>query len=533
MSNNSMRVRRSIADIQSDWESGANQAELEALMRAWQGIKQLDPSDPNSFFVIGGFHGEPFRGEGVTSRDWWGGYCQHGTVLFPSWHRAYMLRIEDALGSIPGCEDVTLPFWDETSAQSRQNGIPSCLTDETFTFSDGTTIENPLRSFVLPADITDTIDDDLYTKAAGYRTVRYPLSGLVGTPNDRTQTAAHNARFPTAAQQDAYLNDNITTWLNQQVTIPGGGGTWGLIYQKFVNCLSAPNYTLFSNTTSARAHSNANPKDLVTPLESPHNYMHLAVGGFDVPGQGTISLISGANGDMGENNTAALDPIFFFHHCFIDYVFWIWQRRTGATDSFTIDPADPGAVYGKNNPPPAYADPDQPIGLDTPLKPFVKSDGQTYTTADCINVETQLGYTYGPGSLDGFAHTATLKAMVESKGGGRNEHPTVHIDGIDRSKYRGSMLIATWAEVNGTRELVDVEPVLNRWTVAGCANCQTKLEVSADAALPEGADPGTVTVEVHTRDGIYGHGGSQKSAGGLLKEMRVEAPAAEFRVEIR
>ena len=106
------RVRRSISDIQADYEAG-NTAELETLMRAWKGIKDLPPGDPNAFFLLGGFHGEPFRGPGAWANAWWGGYCQHGTVLFPTWHRAYLYTLENALRSIPGCETVTLPFWDE------------------------------------------------------------------------------------------------------------------------------------------------------------------------------------------------------------------------------------------------------------------------------------------------------------------------------------------------------------------------------------------------------------------------------------
>src|ERR1041385_9144740 len=76
-------VRRSITDLQKDYDNG-NKTALENLMRAWKGIKELPPDDPNSFFVIGGYHGEPFRGPGETDPNWWGGYCQPGTVLFPS-----------------------------------------------------------------------------------------------------------------------------------------------------------------------------------------------------------------------------------------------------------------------------------------------------------------------------------------------------------------------------------------------------------------------------------------------------------------
>ena len=53
---------------------------------------------------------------------YWGGYCNHGNVLFPTWHRAYLLRLEDALRSILGCADVTLPFWDEDGTRVAREG---------------------------------------------------------------------------------------------------------------------------------------------------------------------------------------------------------------------------------------------------------------------------------------------------------------------------------------------------------------------------------------------------------------------------
>ena len=109
---------------------------------------------------------------------------------------------------------------------------------------------------------------------------------------------------------------------------------------KYRACLDAPNFTVFSNTSSA-AQWNDDPGSgavPVVPLESPHNAIHLALGGYDVPGKKVIpgtndySPIEGANGDMGENDTAALDPIFYFHHCFVDRMFWLWQKRHGRTD---------------------------------------------------------------------------------------------------------------------------------------------------------------------------------------------------------
>ena len=220
---------------------------------------------------------------------------------------------------------------------------------------DGELIDNPLRSFVLPMAIVDQVAQDNndpnsqnYSKPKGYETVRYPLSGLVGTPDDQQATNDHNAGFPNYAANVKILDANIMAWLTLPVF--SGGITRGLVFDKFQDCMEAPNYTLFSNTTSRKAWNTANPHSTVTSLEDPHNFIHLAIGGYDVPNY-NASPISGANGDMGENDTAALDPIFYFHHCFIDYAFWIWQRRHAATKSFTIDMQDPGASYANNSPP--------------------------------------------------------------------------------------------------------------------------------------------------------------------------------------
>ena len=194
-------------------------------MRAWKGIQELPPEDDRSFFVLGGYHGEPFDlrpdVDALTPIDryaYWGGYCNHGNVLFPTWHRVYVLKLEEALQSIvPG---VGMPFWDETDADSLEGGVPAILTQETFEL-DGETIPNPLRSFTLPDDVQDDYWGDNqkgehapYFKPKGYQTVRYPLSGLVGNPEDREKTDKHNAQYPDAQTQRNLLNENVRTWLH-------------------------------------------------------------------------------------------------------------------------------------------------------------------------------------------------------------------------------------------------------------------------------------------------------------------------------
>ncbi|HEX8646234.1 MAG TPA: tyrosinase family protein [Thermoleophilaceae bacterium] len=523
-------VRRSLIEIQAEYDRG-DKASLEMVMRAWKGIKELPADDPRSFFIIGGFHGEPFRDQGVTNPAWWGGYCQHGTVLFPTWHRAYLHALETALQSIPGCREVMLPFWDETSPDSLSGGLPGALTWETFEL-DGQVIPNPLRSFVLPVEIVDAVpaDNSIYSKPAGYETVRYPLSGLVGTPSDRAATAAHNARFADYDKNVELLNGNVTTWLTAQPVV-GGQPIGGFVQQKFVRSMDAPNYTLFSNTTSTKAYNAAHAGGQpVVSLESPHNSIHLAIGGFDVPGA-HLSPIAGANGDMGENNTAALDPVFYFHHCFIDYAFWTWQRRHDSTESLEIDPDDPGTHYSlPGNPPPAGSQPGDHLDVNSPLNPFKARSGSPMTSADVANI-AQLGYSYGPGSLDRYA-TTQLRAMAEGDAAAEATR-SVHVEGLDRSKLRGSFVISAFAEVDGEMQAVGHEAVLSRWQVEGCANCMSHLDAGADFALPANARAtaeGTadaVEVRVTSRDDQL-----QLRDAGLLADVAPPEPPA-FRVEVR
>jgi tyrosinase len=89
----SLRHRKNINDI--------TEVEKENLIKAFQGIMDLDDSDKNSFYHLGGIHWYPAPT-----------YCEHHIHPFLAWHRAYILQFENALRSIPGCKDVTLPYWD-------------------------------------------------------------------------------------------------------------------------------------------------------------------------------------------------------------------------------------------------------------------------------------------------------------------------------------------------------------------------------------------------------------------------------------
>ena len=527
-------VRRSIQEIVADYHNG-NRRPLDDLIRAWRGIQALGPNDWNSFFMIGGFHGEPFQirdgigappnqDETVDSTDpnryvYWGGWCNHGNVLFPTWHRVYLHRLEQALQSIvPG---VMLPYWDETSLDSLKGGVPDIFHQQTYEL-DGQQIHNPLYSFMLPRGLSDILPTDTafvgvneYKKPAGYTTVRYPLSGLVGTPEAQQETATHNRQFLDPQKNAQLLDQNVIAWLKGTGStppdhdLPGGAGPTSKdpdpqgdgVYWMYKTCLDAPNYTVFSNTTSA-GEWNKQHKGWIVPLEQPHNDIHLAIGGFDIPGQEESGQITGANGDMGENNTAALDPIFFFHHCNVDRMFWVWQKKHGCTDKLDVISDYPGTSASDSQGPTPDFFPGDSLNLNSPLSPFKKTDGAPFTSNDAVNIETQLGYTYSIGSLDAEAVSvsAVNPAVMSVK--------KVSVAGIDRSLFRGSFVIRAYAKVEGCdghekTYYLGHHSVLSRGNTLRCANCLTHLEVQAYFPLtnvpPEERDAAECRIAIQHR----------------------------------
>ncbi|CVL08714.1 related to Tyrosinase [Fusarium mangiferae] len=336
--------------------------ERDDLVKAFAGIQKLPPTDPNSFFMIAGYHGEPFRGAGWGNPQWWGGYCNHGNVLFPTWHRAYLHHLEKALQSIvPG---VAMAYWDETEEESLKYGIPEYFLTPTYTCQNKEVIDpNPLYSYQFQANITDHLS---------------PIpDGLVSTEKDRAKTKVHNDTLNDLgiAKTNQMLNGNIITWLNK-VTFDNDVGT-----------------TIKANVRYKAGTDGYVP---IVPPESPYNSIHLAVGGFQLEKiDADFNQYTGANGDMGENDTAAFDPIFFFHHCFVDLVFNEWQKKNNALQSIDIIQGYPGTnSVDSQGPTPGVAGGTW-LTLDSALDPFKKPGSETdpMTSRGVVNPEN-LGYNY-------------------------------------------------------------------------------------------------------------------------------------------
>jgi tyrosinase len=476
-----VRVRKSIYELQREYEAGNKQPLLD-LMRAFKGMKELDHTEQYSFFKLGSYHGLPYP-EGLKGT----GYCFHGNVLFPLWHRAQLMEMDRALQSILGSDsDIAMPYWDLLENAKEGVDIPWAFTRNMNFDLDGdgfAETPNPLLSYRLPIRLEDnTIQSVNNSKHMGYQVRRYPLRGKVGNPTDIADTIRHNAQF-TEAQLVPLLNENVRSVMVDKDADLG-------VASRIRQSLDAPNYTVFSNTTSANAWNNNtnNSHAQAMSLESPHNTMHTSIGTY-----GRLRMASEilGYGDMGDQDTSGFDPIFFPLHCYIDLLFWEWQKSHKSTKHLEIIPGYPGTKPGSLDPDP------NDLTIDTHLRPFRLPGGDLCTGRHLIDI-SNLGYEYGPG-----AHTNLYVT-----------YPTVYtparilrITGINRTHYTGSFVVNAVTTIDGKEVLLGSEAVFSRTNVASCPNCQSHLEVPFTFPLPatgplSGLTKDDVRVVLQTHEGV-------------------------------
>ena len=128
-----------------------NSEEMKKLKAAFRGIMDRNPGEPNSYFDIASVHWFPIPAT----------YCRHGEDVYNPWHRAYLLAFENALRSVPECEDVTLPFWDISSGV-----VPDVL------------FEEPFNQYIFQADVMgeDGKGREFWAAKVGQTTYRHPKS---------------------------------------------------------------------------------------------------------------------------------------------------------------------------------------------------------------------------------------------------------------------------------------------------------------------------------------------------------------------
>lgn len=152
------RIRKDVASL--------NEAETKALKKAFKGMMDRETGNPESYFAIAGLHWLPNPGL----------YCRHHENSYNPWHRMYLLRFEDALRSVPDCENVTLPYWNLTASN-----VPPLLYEELF------------EKYEIPVELS-SISGRVYSAGynAGYPENRYSGSDIVKEVRERDISSTIN-----------------------------------------------------------------------------------------------------------------------------------------------------------------------------------------------------------------------------------------------------------------------------------------------------------------------------------------------------
>ncbi|HVC57233.1 MAG TPA: tyrosinase family protein [Stellaceae bacterium] len=177
-----------------------------AELAAWRQViaRSMALQDNRGYVHFAGMHGLP------------GQFCQHATLLFLPWHRAYLYMLEMALRDIDNT--VALPWWDWTSDDAHANGLPAAYAD--------TTVANPLLAGEtgLPQRTLDQIQaqlpDVLDFSVTPPRTVRAP-----GPPDELPSAATIGSILEASTFED------FSTQIEDQHNLVHGwvGGAMGVV----------------------------------------------------------------------------------------------------------------------------------------------------------------------------------------------------------------------------------------------------------------------------------------------------------------
>jgi len=136
------RHRKSLTEL--------DEKERKDLAIAFEGIMLRHHNFTDSYFHIASLHGQPYPTE-----------CFHHFFGFLPWHRYYCLLFENALRSVEGCADVTLPYWDVSDLREGK-ALPTWIW------------EPPFAAYKYPIDVGH--------KAAGTWTKRQPHHVVTSRP---------------------------------------------------------------------------------------------------------------------------------------------------------------------------------------------------------------------------------------------------------------------------------------------------------------------------------------------------------------
>ena len=368
-------LRYDISELQKSGEA------WDLYILALQKYSQTNQSDPMSNYQVSGelaprpYHVLQFTQAGIHGyprAPWDGavgngsspGYCTHSSILFPMWHRPYLLLYEQILWGHaqeiaaeypPGEREryqkvalvLRIPYWDWAQKNSEMPDIVSQDQVTINTPQGPQTIPNPLNKYHFHPYVASDFGTDLP-----------PYNSTVRMPDEA------------GLSRSAMINQNLKNL------------TWYL----HDYC-----YKMISSTHEYQQFSNAAAPNTTYSIEAIHGSVHNLVGG----------MLPNMNGHMTLFPYSAFDPIFMLHHCNVDRLVAIWQAIY--PDSFVV-PQPNGedtymAIQG------ALED------VNTPLYPFRADKNGTFHTSASVRSLKPFGYAY-PDVID---WTATSPADLSAR----------------------------------------------------------------------------------------------------------------------
>lgn len=181
-------------------------AELVALRRAF--ARAYTIGDERGYGYFAGLHGLPLPS-----------YCEHNTLLFLPWHRAYLYFFERALQDLDS--KANLPWWDWTSPRSHRDGIPGAFRRTAARANVNPLATGPVR--VGQADLRRFRADPDNRGALSDGPAPWTLRDSdLGSELPRPETVVRALNAPTFADLSALLegiHSSIHTWVGGAMTL--------------------------------------------------------------------------------------------------------------------------------------------------------------------------------------------------------------------------------------------------------------------------------------------------------------------------
>ncbi|KAI0270019.1 photo-regulated tyrosinase [Gloeopeniophorella convolvens] len=338
-------------------------------IQALNAMFSASQTDPISHFQIGGIHGLPYiqwEGAGSThpvKGSQWGGYCTHGSVTFPTWHRPYVALYEQVLQQhaldiaktykvdqqrwLTAAQNLRAPYWDWATSTVPPPEVISLATVNIITPDGKTTaVANPLLQYTF-----HPIDKSFPSPYSHWKTtIRHPDNP--NSPNATTDVQALIEDMQSVQEDITSSTYNLLTRVR----------TW----------------PAFSNHTPGDGGSSSNS------LEAIHDEIHGLVGG-----------------QMNDPSVAGFDPIFFLHHANVDRLLSLWSAINPGV-WVTRGPAEGGTFTISAN---------ANIDANTNLTPFWDSQTGFWVSAE-VTGTSKLAYSYPEFNGLDLSNTSAVQAAI-------------------------------------------------------------------------------------------------------------------------